>query len=86
MAASLPPNLLYFKRYDDREENALLIENESKAVKLPDGRTLHIRLENPATKKAPVSIEELNRRYLLAAVFFFVVLAICLAFTFFASI
>jgi hypothetical protein len=86
MSASFPPNLLYFKRYDDREENAFLIENESKVVKLPDGRKLHVLLENPATKKAPVSFDELERRNMLWAALSFILLAICLICLFFNSI
>ena len=87
MPAEFPVPLMCYDIPEEESTTQIAIEeNKADVITLSDGRKLHIRLENPATKKAPVSIEELNRRYLLAAVLFFVVLAICLAFTFFASI
>ena len=89
MSTSFPVNLIYVKRHDDQHKNVLLIENKPEIVKLTDGRKIHLLIENPATKKpepAPLTEDQISGRYVLAFAFLFVVLAICMVCTFFATI
>jgi len=89
MSVSFPANLIYVKHHDDQHKNVLLIENKPEIVKLTDGRKVHILIENPATKKpepVPLTEDQIPGRYVLAFAFLFVVLAICMVCTFFATI
>ena len=89
MSTSFPANLIYVKRHDDQHKNVLLIENKPEIVKLTDGRKVHILIENPATKKpepVPLTEDQIPGRYVLAFAVLFVVLAICMVCTFFATI
>ena len=89
MSASFPANLIYVKRHDDQHKDVLLIENKPEIVKLTDGRKIHLLIENPATKKpepVPLTEDQKQNQYFLAIVAFFVLLAICMVCTFFATI
>lgn len=89
MSTSFPANLIYVKRHDDQHKNVLLIENKPEIVKLTDGRKIYLLIENPATKKpepVPLTEDQKQNQYFLAIVAFFVLLAICMVCTFFATI
>jgi hypothetical protein len=75
--------------FSEDEQCIQLSENEPKTLELENGQKIHIVIKNPATlkpAKAPVSFDDLERRNMLWAALCFILLAICLAFTFFASI
>jgi hypothetical protein len=89
MSVSFPANLIYVKHHDDQHKNVLLIENKPEIVKLTDGRKIHLLIENPATKKpepVPLTEDQKNDQFVIAIAAFFVLLAICMVCTFFATI
>ena len=72
-----------------REPYIHLSENKQETIDLDDGRKVHLLIENPATKKpkpAPLTEDQKRDQYFLAIVAFFVLLAICMVCTFFATI
>jgi len=90
MSADFPIPLMFDNAFEENEkEKIYLEENKTNVIKLEDGRKVHILIENPATKKpepVPLTEDQIPGRYVLAFAFLFVVLAICMVCTFFATI
>ena len=74
---------------EKEKEESLILENKPSVISLKDGRKIHLLIENPATKKTapvPLTEDQKQNQYFLAIVAFFVLLAICMVCTFFATI
>ena len=74
---------------EKEKEESLILENKPSVISLKDGRKVHLLIENPATQKpkpAPLTEDQKQNQYFLAIVAFFVLLAICMVCTFFATI
>ena len=90
MSADFPIPLMFDNAFEENEkEKIYLEENKTNVIKLHDGRKIHLLIENPATKKpepVPLTEDQKQNQYFLAIVAFFVLLAICMVCTFFATI
>ncbi len=72
-----------------RKPHIQLSENEPNVVSLPDGRKLHVLVENPSVRKSarkPLTSEQVRDRYFLAALVMFVFIAVCLVCTLLATL
>lgn len=74
---------------EEPDDEIAIEENEPNVVSLPDGRKLHVLVENPSARKParrPLTSEQVRDRYFLAALVVFVFIAVCLICTLLATL
>lgn len=79
MPADFPIPLMCYDIPKDEPERPIVInDNKPNMVILPDGRKLHILLENPAIAKKPLTEDQKRDRTVLGLAALFLLLTICM--------